>query len=136
MLVVYCDQCGYIKGCFEKNKSNCQICGNQLKYMDNIETDLYKEIARMSPSEKNKFIENVSGKPIDSSYKDKLLDYEIENHNKNQQLLKSIVTCPYCKSTNTKKISGTSRFTSTGIFGLASGKIGKQWHCNSCKSDF
>jgi len=47
-----------------------------------------------------------------------------------------IITCPYCKSTNTKKISGASRFISTGIFGLASGKVGKQWHCNSCKSDF
>lgn len=46
------------------------------------------------------------------------------------------VTCPYCQSTNTKKISGASRFMSTGIFGLASSKIGKQWHCNSCKSDF
>lgn len=44
--------------------------------------------------------------------------------------------CPYCHSTNTKKISGTGRWLSTGIFGLASGKIGKQWHCNSCKSDF
>lgn len=49
---------------------------------------------------------------------------------------KPTVTCPYCQSTNTKKISGTSRFMSTGIFGLASGKIGKQWHCNNCKSDF
>ena len=46
------------------------------------------------------------------------------------------VTCPYCQSTDTKKISGTSRFMSTGIFGLASGKLGKQWHCNKCKSDF
>ena len=49
---------------------------------------------------------------------------------------KPTITCPYCQSTNTKKISGTARFMSTGIFGLASGKIGKQWHCNSCKSDF
>lgn len=46
------------------------------------------------------------------------------------------VKCPYCQSTDTKKISGTSRFMSTGIFGLASKKIGKQWHCNKCKSDF
>lgn len=46
------------------------------------------------------------------------------------------VTCPYCQSTDTKKISGTSRFMSTGIFGLASKKIGKNYHCNKCKSDF
>ena len=47
------------------------------------------------------------------------------------------VECPYCHSTDTKKISGTSRFVSVGLFGLASSKAGgKQWHCNKCKSDF
>lgn len=46
------------------------------------------------------------------------------------------VECPYCHSTNTKKISGTTRFISTGLFGLASNKIGKNFHCNNCKSDF
>ena len=57
--------------------------------------------------------------------------------NKNTHKCESTtVTCPYCKSIDTKKISGTSRFMSTGVFGLASSKVGKQWHCNSCKSDF
>ena len=60
----------------------------------------------------------------------------IKNNVPKPIVTKPTVSCPYCKSTNTKKISGTSRFMSTGIFGLASGKIGKQWHCNSCKSDF
>ena len=46
------------------------------------------------------------------------------------------VNCPYCNSTETKKITSTSRLLSMGIWGLASGKVGKQWHCNSCKSDF
>ena len=46
------------------------------------------------------------------------------------------VTCPYCQSTNTKKIGVLGRSTSISLFGLASGKVGKQWHCNSCKSDF
>ena len=46
------------------------------------------------------------------------------------------IECPYCHSTDTKKISGTSRLMSTGLFGLASGKLGKQWHCNKCRSDF
>ena len=46
------------------------------------------------------------------------------------------ITCPYCQSTDTKKISAGSRWLSTGLFGLASGKVGKQWHCNKCKSDF
>lgn len=49
---------------------------------------------------------------------------------------KPTITCPYCQSTDTKKISGTSRFMSTGLFGLASNKIGKNFHCNKCKADF
>lgn len=46
------------------------------------------------------------------------------------------VKCPYCDSDNVKKISTLSRAVSTGMVGLASSKIGKQWHCNNCKSDF
>ena len=52
--------------------------------------------------------------------------------------------CPTCGSTNIKKISTANRIVSTGLFGLASrhyaicsaNKIGKQWHCNNCNSDF
>lgn len=47
------------------------------------------------------------------------------------------VTCPYCKSTNTKKISGLSKAASVGLFGIfALGKTTKQFHCNNCKADF
>jgi len=46
------------------------------------------------------------------------------------------IECPYCKSTDTKKISGTSRLLSVGFFGIGSGKVGKQWHCRKCSSDF
>lgn len=46
------------------------------------------------------------------------------------------VTCPYCKSTNVSKISVVNRIISVELMGLSSGKIGKQWHCNGCKSDF
>lgn len=47
-----------------------------------------------------------------------------------------IVTCPYCKSTNTTKISGISKAGSVMMFGIFSQKVKKQWHCNNCKSDF
>ena len=47
------------------------------------------------------------------------------------------ITCPYCKSTNTKKISGVSKAVSVGLFGIfALGKTTKQFHCNNCKADF
>jgi len=44
--------------------------------------------------------------------------------------------CPICGSSNIKKISTINKVVSTEMLGLASNKIGKQWHCNSCKSDF
>lgn len=46
------------------------------------------------------------------------------------------IQCPYCNSKNIKKISTTKRVVSIGIVGLASDKIGKQWHCKNCKSNF
>lgn len=47
------------------------------------------------------------------------------------------VECPYCHSTNTKKISITSKVGSVALFGIfAAGKVAKEWHCNNCKSDF
>lgn len=47
------------------------------------------------------------------------------------------ITCPYCKSTNTKKISRLSKTVNVGLFGIfALGKTTKQFHCNNCKADF
>lgn len=46
------------------------------------------------------------------------------------------ITCPYCQSTNTSKIGVIGRSVSFGLLGFGSGKVGKQWHCNKCKSDF
>lgn len=62
----------------------------------------------------------------------------------NQMIIKSFkknktdngAKCPYCNSTNTTKITVAKRSVSTYLFGLGSSKVGKQWHCNNCKSDF
>ena len=53
-----------------------------------------------------------------------------------KQSTKHNIHCPYCHSTNTSKIGTVNRMVSTGMFGIASKKIGKQWHCNNCGSDF
>lgn len=46
------------------------------------------------------------------------------------------VECPYCHSTNTKKIGWLDRCGSVELWGLGSSKIGKQFHCNNCEADF
>lgn len=65
-------------------------------------------------------------------------DYEQLKITKNLNIIPNDnkVTCPYCHSTDVSKISTLGRAASVGVFGLASKKIGKQWHCNHCKSDF
>lgn len=49
---------------------------------------------------------------------------------------KPVVSCPYCNSDNTSKISTTSKVVDTAFFGIFGTKRHKQWHCNNCKSDF
>lgn len=47
------------------------------------------------------------------------------------------ITCPYCKSTNCKKISALSKAGSVFMWGIfAMGKASKEWHCNNCNSNF
>lgn len=47
------------------------------------------------------------------------------------------VACPYCKATNVKKITNTSKAVHTALFGIFSvGRNSKQWHCTRCGSDF
>ena len=45
---------------------------------------------------------------------------------------KPTITCPYCHSTNIRKIGTLNRMASVGLFGLASSKIGKNHKCNNC----
>lgn len=50
---------------------------------------------------------------------------------------KATIICPYCQSTNTKKITNTSKAVHTALFGIWSmSRNSKQWHCNNCSSDF
>lgn len=56
---------------------------------------------------------------------------------KNVKPAKPTITCPYCQSTDCKKISGLSKVGSVAVFGIFGlGKASKQWHCNRCNSDF
>jgi len=50
---------------------------------------------------------------------------------------KSEIKCPYCSSTDTKKISITSKAVHTAVFGIFSmGRNSKNFHCNKCGADF
>lgn len=61
---------------------------------------------------------------------------KIEYTSKLQNLGNPKIKCTYCSSENVHKISTTSRIFSTSILGINSNKLGKQWHCNNCGSNF
>lgn len=86
----------------------CPICGEDLVFLLNDDCDT----------------ERVIPPPYDPT-KDPKSPYYIP-----------VITCPYCKSTDTQKISGLSKVGSVALFGIFSQKVKKQWHCNNCKSDF
>lgn len=56
----------------------------------------------------------------------------INRHTINNSQNRNIPKCPTCGSTNIKKISGTKRWLSAGLFGLASSNIGKSMYCQNC----
>lgn len=81
----------------------------------------------------------TSGKSLDDYHAKKMEKAVHEAENKletNPTPPAPVVTCPYCHSTNTKKISAGHRWLSTGLFGLASSDLGKQWKCMDCGSKF
>lgn len=75
----------------------------------------------------------IDGTPIPNP---DLTPQQIAQANAQAQDWLNKVHCPYCNSTNCKKISGVSKATSVAMFGIFSQKVKKQWHCNNCRSDF
>lgn len=56
----------------------------------------------------------------------------INQHTVNKPEKPSTPKCPTCGSTNIQKISGTKRWLSTGLFGIASSDVGKTMVCKNC----
>lgn len=130
--VVICRTCGFFRGNGGSLK-NCPVCGNVLEEVD-LPID---DFINMTEWERDEYRLNQLG--VNPS--EEMTNLRIRYHEELRRKMAAIpdrprVQCPYCKSFHTKKISATSRMFSTNLFGLASNKIGKQWHCNSCKSDF
>lgn len=93
--------------------TNCPNCKCGLIFVDNVDCDTERT-------------EKVKNTPSYSPTKDPKSPYYIP-----------IIECPYCHSTNTKKISATSKAGNVALFGIfATGKVSKNFHCNSCRADF
>lgn len=125
---------GLYYGIFKSSSNTCMNCQTQL-YETKITQEEMGVLSLISHD--NTFYEAM----IDLAEKDPI-EYQLKmsqfkaNIPQQKKESNNQITCPYCKSANVKKISTDSRMLSTGFWGLGSGKIGKQWHCNNCSSDF
>ena len=99
----------------------CPKCGEKMMYFGTEEVDpITKKVIKAYDDEERK-VQSL-GEPITSEFK---------------HLNRPTITCPYCKSTNCKKISSLSKAGSIALWGIfALGKTTKQFHCNNCRADF
>ena len=144
----YCIKCG--RELFDRD-TQCDKCGNK-NLMNGDDVDqIIKEFSTASKLKKRIMLqddtkksiyEKIINKPkdnyrIDLGPHNNGVDFQrIKAHTLNPTPPAPVVTCPYCHSTNTKKISAGHRWLSTGLFGLASSDLGKQWKCMDCGSKF
>lgn len=156
--VMYCEKCGFIGHIlFSKKCKNCKtkmkILPEDMKYKYHIFVGDWTEISKEEIAHrKDNFVTNeLQSNPLFSieEYNKQInkqieIENEISEYQKKKQLeiqSKNLQTmnnnncvpkCPTCGSTNIKKISTANRMVSTGLFGLASSKIGKTHKCNNC----
>ena len=146
-----CKSCGAIS--FNK-EDICPVCNIPL-----ITVPFFtgRKIDNLGGEDRDKYIEEITLQKLNPIMVQKRKDYlkkiykeqkeilqkrirksEESRINEYQQkyLVEHNIHCPYCNSTNVTKIGTVNRAISVGMFGLASKKIGKQWHCNNCGSDF
>lgn len=93
---------------------------------------------KLSDEEKIQHKEYIQAKYGKNSpaYQQAVAQQYIDKARAEKQKSSNGVKCHYCGSTNTKKISSISKASSVAMFGIFSKKVHKEWHCNSCGSDF
>ena len=113
VLTYKCDKCGFRKDFLSNQQINdkCKVCGNKMMFFNS---------RKYNPKNGLNAVKNSNVK------------HSIDSQTKSNPVVK----CPYCHSTNTKKISTMSKAGSVALFGIFSQKVKKQWHCNECNSDF
>ena len=146
-----CKSCGAIS--FNK-EDICPVCNIPL-----IAVPFFtgRKIDNLGGEDRDKYIEEITGQKLNPIMVQKRKDYLKKIYKEQKEILQKRIRkseesrineyqqkylaehnihCPYCNSTNVTKIGTVNRAVSVGMFGLASKKLGKQWHCNICGSDF
>lgn len=141
--VKICPKCGYTNGSAYPEDGNakdikCTECNTILVQTDILCKGFYKNFTLETERE---YISEIANKYGGNQFQQEMYDEWVAKlHAPSQRPASKPQSnqphCPYCNSTNLTKVSGTSRFASTLMFGIGSKKVGKQWKCNNCKSYF
>ena len=130
---MYVTSAAYYSAYINKEEQTCQYCGCNLLPM-NIDVFEFGTIVDISgdPS----FIEAMDDlkqkDPIEFQLKMSQFKTQLQQQESSKQTEEAQPHCPTCGSTDIQKISGTKRWLSTGLFGLASSDIGKSMCCKKC----
>ena len=164
---MYCEKCGFVGHIlFSKKCKNCKIkmrlLSSEIKYKYHIfvedwtQTSDEEEIQRkdnfvmgelinnplFSIEEYNKQVQKQVelNQRLADWHKKKQLEQQSKNIAimlKDEEKRNISVSCPYCKSYSTSKITVANKAIHTAIFGIWSiGRNTKNYHCNQCGSDF
>ncbi len=152
-MLCYCKKCGRIaQESYDSNQEICDYCNSIMQYIPK-QFLLGKRGVAINDELKEQFInEYIKSSPEFDQY---LFDHRDEDlHNRRMENKAKLehgkailegrdkgnkfgVECPYCHSTDTKKITNTSKAVHTAFFGIFSvSRNSKQFHCNQCGSDF
>lgn len=141
----FCKKCGRTTWTLSFNNDLCDCCQSILyevpnKYIDNFrwrdgdgKQALIEELVKTSP-EFDQYLFDC---------RDEILSKQSAEFNAKMENGKAILEeksrspkCTYCGSINIRKIGLLNRAISAELWGLGSKKIGKQFHCNHCGTDF
>lgn len=148
-----CIDCG--RQLFDRDDS-CDKCNSKNIIPEDDYNKIVEELKHANIFTKKKLLENHDYKCIYDRLRQPEVPYQkpiilvnnncesdeeywkrIKQHTINRDAsISKTVECPYCHSKDTKKITTTSKVVNTAVWGIFGTKRYKQWHCNSCNSDF
>ena len=147
-MVHYCKKCGRIISKAPNDEKICDCCQSPVYYAPE-KYQLGGEYCAIAPKNMPLLWEELVKPTLEFDqylfdHREEILSKKSAEFNRAMAIIdgkktvnNNSVTCPYCKSTNTKKITNTSKAVHTVLFGVFSiSRNSKQWHCNSCGSDF
>lgn len=127
--------------------SKCDVCGNEKLITQSVYLQIANELECANVLKRKQlkkqypygaiyqYITNKNGERYWREIKAKASSQEIIYPSTAKQT--PIVECPYCHSTNTKKISNSSKVMHIVAFGVfAMGRNSKNYHCSDCNSNF